>query len=104
VKGNISNSASSTENPLKVQIEYTNAKGERLTVDKEVKLELSSGNMTASGMSGGQKSSGFSSYLPYIVIIVIAGGAYVYRGKIKEMIQARKERKSGIPRPEEKKD
>ena len=104
VKGDSSNSASSTENPLKVQIEYTNAKGERLTVDKEVKLELSSGNMTASGMPGGQKSSGFSSYLPYIVIIVIAGGAYVYRGKIKEMIQARKERKSGIPKPEEKKD
>jgi hypothetical protein len=97
-------SASTSENPLKVQIEYTDAKGERLTVDKEVKLELSSGNMTASGMTGGPRSSGVSSYLPYIVIIALAGGVFVYRGKILEMIKARKERKSSIQKPEEKKD
>ena len=93
VTGNSSKSASSTVNPLKVQIEYTDAKGERLTVDKEVKLELSSGNMTASGMSGGPRSSGVSSYLPYVVIIVLAGGVFVYRGKIKEMVQAIREKK-----------
>ena len=55
--------------------------------------------MTASGMSGGPRSSGVSSYLPYIVIIALAGGVFVYRGKIMEMVKARKERKSGIPKP-----
>ncbi len=42
-------SASMDSNPLKVQIEYTDAKGERITVDKEVELEMTSGNMTAAG-------------------------------------------------------
>ena len=36
----------------KVQIEYTDAKGERITVDKEVELETTSGNMTAAGAGG----------------------------------------------------
>ncbi len=78
-------------NPLKVQIEYTDAKGERIKVDKEVKLEMDSGNMTAQGSGGsGNKSSGFGSYLSYIVIIALAGGAFVYRKKIKEKLQGRK--------------
>jgi hypothetical protein len=104
VAGENITSASRSENPLKVQIEYTDAKGERLTVGKEVKLESSSGNMTASGMSGGPRSSGIGSYMPYIVIIALAGGVFAYRGKIQEMIKARKKIKSGIPKPEEKKD
>ena len=45
-------------NPLKVQIEYTDAKGERITVDKEVKLEMTSGNMTARGAEAADKGSG----------------------------------------------
>ncbi len=102
--GENTTSASMNENPLKVQIEYTDAKGDRLTVDKEVKLELTSGNMTAQGASGGQRSSGVSSYLLYIVVIALAGGVFVYRNKIQEKIQARKEKKSGIPKSEEKKD
>jgi hypothetical protein len=81
--------------PLKVQIEYTDAKGDRLTDDKEVKLDLTSGNMTAQGTSGGSSSSGgTSSYLLYIVVVVLAGGVFVYRNKIREKIQARKEKKS----------
>jgi hypothetical protein len=94
-------SASMDSNPLKVQIEYTDAKGERITVDKEVKLETTStGNMTAQG-AGGQRSSGFGSYLLYIVLIVLAGGVFVYRKKIQEKIQARKEKKSGNKKPED---
>ncbi|WP_243685049.1 COG1361 family protein [Methanosarcina barkeri] len=78
-------------NPLKVQIEYTDAKGERITVDKEVKLEMNSGNMTVQGSGGpGNKSSGFGSYLSYIVIIALVGGAFVYRKKIQEKLMGRK--------------
>jgi hypothetical protein len=85
--------ASMDSNPLKVQIEYTDAKGERITVDKEVKLEMNSGNMTAQGSGGpGNKSSGFGSYLSYIVIIALAGGAFVYRKKIQEKLQGRKKK------------
>jgi len=84
-------STSMDSNPLKVQIEYTDAKGERIKVDKEVKLEMDSGNMTVQGSGGsGNKSSGFGSYLSYIVIIALAGGAFVYRKKIKEKLQGRK--------------
>ncbi|MDQ1251441.1 MAG: hypothetical protein QG646_520 [Euryarchaeota archaeon] len=102
--GGNATSAAMNENPLKVQIEYTDAKGDRLTVDKEVKLELTSGNMTAQGGSGRQRSSGFSSYLLYLVVIVLAGGVYVYRNKIQEKIQARKGKKSGKIKPESKMD
>ncbi|WP_292387897.1 COG1361 S-layer family protein [Methanosarcina sp. UBA5] len=74
-----------SSNPLKVQIEYTDAKGERVTVDKEVELEKTTGNMTAqgSGRSGAAgNSSGFSSYLVYIILIAVAGaGLFMYRRK-----------------------
>jgi hypothetical protein len=79
-------SASMNGNPLKVQIEYTDAKGDRLTVDKEVKLDLTSGNMTAQGGSGGPRSSGVSSYLLYVAVIVLAGGVFVFRKKIQGKI------------------
>ncbi len=93
--GGNSTSSSMNGSPLKVQIEYTDAKGDRLTVDKEVKLDLTSGNMTAQGTSGGTRSSGgTSSYLLYIAVVVLAGGLFVYRNKIREKIQARKEKKS----------
>ncbi|MGB9132127.1 MAG: hypothetical protein WCB90_05895, partial [Methanosarcina sp.] len=91
--------ASLDSNPLKVQIEYTDAKGERITVDKEVELEMTSGNMTAQGTGAPGKSSGIGSYLPYIVSIVIAGGVFVYRKKIQEKIKSRKE-KAGSKKPE----
>jgi DNA-binding transcriptional regulator YhcF (GntR family) len=63
--------------------------------------EITSGNMIAQGASRGQRSSGVSSYMLYIVVIVLGGGAFVYRKKIKEVIQARKERKSGKTKPED---
>jgi len=103
VGGNIS-SASTESDPLKVQIEYTDTKGDRLTVDKEVKLDLTSGNMTAQGEAGGPGSSGVSSYLLYIAIIALAGGGFVFRKKTQEKIQAIKAKKSGVPKPEDKKD
>ncbi len=93
--------AASVENkPLKVQIEYTDAKGERITVDKEVELEITGGSMTTPTGGPGNRS-GISSYLPYIAIIVLAGGAFVYRKKIQEKIQLMKEKKSGNKKPDE---
>ena len=96
-------SASMDSNPLKVQIEYTDAKGERITVDKEVELEMTAGNMTAAGQGGPGRSAGMSSYLLYIVIIALAGGVFVYRKKIQEKMQARREKQSGNKNPEDQK-
>jgi hypothetical protein len=86
-----SNSIGSSD-PLKVQIEYTDAKGERETVIKEVDLETTaSGNMTAQESRGpGNKSNGFGAHLSYIVILALAGGLFVYRKKIQEKLQKRK--------------
>jgi len=89
-----------TPAPLKTQIEYTDAKGQRITVDKEVELGLTGG---VSQQKDGRVSSGVSSYLLYIAVIVLAGGAFVYRKKIQEKVQARKEKKSGDKTPEEEK-
>jgi hypothetical protein len=74
--------ASMGSNPLKVQIEYTDAKGERITVDKDVVVQMSaytgSGTESRQGAQSNINSSG--SYLLYIVIIVIAGaGIFLYR-------------------------
>ena len=99
--GNLT-AASVEGNPLKVRIEYTDAKGERITVDKEVELEITGGSMTA--QAGGQgKRSGISSYLPYIAVIMLAGGVFVYRKKIQEKILVKGEKKSGDKKPEEQK-
>ncbi|WP_410509531.1 COG1361 S-layer family protein [Methanosarcina hadiensis] len=99
--GNLT-AASVENNPLKVQIEYTDAKGERITVDKEVELEITGGSMPAqTGMPGNR--GGVSSYLPYIAIIAPVAGAFVYRKKIQEKIQLMKEKKSGNKKPEEQK-
>jgi hypothetical protein len=97
-------SASLNSNPLKVQIEYTDAKGERMAVTKEVKLETTSGNMTAAGTQGGPGSSaGIGSYLPYVGLLVLAGGVFVYRRKIHEKIQIMKTKKAGYKEPEDQK-
>lgn len=76
-------SASRNSNPLKVRIEYTDAKGERLTVDKDVAVPhsgFSAGSFSGSGYRN-RSSSGFGSSLPYIaLIIVVAGvGIFLYR-------------------------
>ncbi len=99
--GNLT-AASVENNPLKVQIEYTDAKGERITVDKEVELEITGGTMTPQTGTPAN-SGGISSYLPYIAVIVLAGGAFVYRKKIQEKIRVMKEKKSGDKKPEEQK-
>jgi len=81
-EGDNTTSASMDANPLKVRIEYTDAKGERITVDKEVAVQTSSYTGFGTGGRGarGNRSSGLSSSLPYILVIVIAGaGIFLYR-------------------------
>ncbi|AKB81286.1 hypothetical protein MSBR3_0708 [Methanosarcina barkeri 3] len=99
---NASSNSIGSSDPLKVQIEYTDAKGERETVTKEVNLETTtSGNMTAAGGPGGPGNrAGVGSYLPYIGLLVLAGGIFVYRKKIHERIQARKGKQSEYKKPD----
>jgi hypothetical protein len=99
-ESNTSKGGNLTPAPLKTQIEYTDAKGQRITVDKEVELGLTGG---VSQQKDGGVSSGVSSYLLYIAVIVIAGRAFMYRKKIQEKVQAMKGKKSGDKTPEEEK-
>jgi hypothetical protein len=88
-----STDASINENPLKVQIEYTDAKGERLTVDKDVAIPSSVFGIRNFSEQRGyrNKSSGLYSSLPYIVLIVVVAGigAFLYR-KRKQSIKNQK--------------
>jgi hypothetical protein len=78
--GDNATSASMDTNPLKVRIEYTDAKGERLTVDKEVAVPASGFSTRSFSGQRGNRSSGLNTSLPYIALIVIAGaGIYLYR-------------------------
>jgi len=78
--GDNATSARTDANPLKVQIEYTDAKGERLTVDKDVVVPASGFSARSYMGQRGNRSSGLNSSLPYIALIVIAGaGIYLYR-------------------------
>jgi len=92
VAGDNASSSSMNSNPLKVQIEYTDAKGERITVDKDVAVQMSgSTGFGTGGMSGarGNRSSGLSSSLPYILGIVIVGaGIFLYRRRKQEAKKA----------------
>ena len=102
VAGDNASSVSKDTNPLKVQIEYTDARGERITVDKDVAVQMSApaGTGTESGSRATGNSSGFSSYLLYIVVLVLAGaGVFVYRKKK----QARNEKQFGDKKPEDQK-
>ena len=78
--GDNATSASMNANPLKVQIEYTDAKGERITVDKNVVVQTSASTGFGGGRgTRGNRSSGFNPSLLYIVGIVIAGaGVFLY--------------------------
>jgi hypothetical protein len=87
--------ASGHTSPLKVQIEYTDAKGERITVDKDVEIELTGYSATAGRSRQQNDSSGTGSSLLYVAVIVLAGGAFVYRKKIQERIQEKRQKKSG---------
>ncbi|WP_445475476.1 COG1361 S-layer family protein [Methanococcoides methylutens] len=76
----------SSQDGLEVIIEYTDSTGQRLSVEKNVPIELMSatGDVTAAGYgSARKKTSSTSTYLIYLVIMgFLVGGALYYR-KIK---------------------
>ncbi|MCC4771580.1 hypothetical protein FXV91_15830 [Methanosarcina sp. DH2] len=91
--------ASGATSPLKVQIEYTDAKGERITVDRDVEIEMTSAAMATGGRPGAD-SNNQGSYLPYLVVIIVAGaGVFMYRRKK----QSGNGKQSGDKKPEEQK-
>lgn len=75
----------SSQDELKVIIEYTDSTGQRLSVEKSVPIELVSatGDVSTSGYPGTRKkSSSTSSYLTYLVVLaVVVGAAMYYRKK-----------------------
>lgn len=75
---------SGSNRALKVRIEYTDAKGERLSVEKEVPVQMtvSTGTDGSTGNYGGRNNPGSSttSYTSYALIVVVAGaGVFLYR-------------------------
>jgi hypothetical protein len=73
-------SASINNHPLKAQIEYTDAEGERITVDKEVAVPFSGFDTAGSSVARDNSSSDLTSTLIFIVLILIAGaGVLLYR-------------------------
>ncbi len=83
---------------LKVQIEYTDAKGERITVLKDVQVQMTSPTGTSDGTGRGAKtstSSGISSYVYYALVIIVAGaGVFLYRRQ-KQSQKGSEENESG---------
>jgi len=72
-----STSTIKNDNPLRVRIEYTDAKGERITVDKDVIVQMSASTGAGNGESSGVR--GNSSGIPYLFVLVIAGaGLFMY--------------------------
>jgi hypothetical protein len=66
--------------PLKVLIEYTNAKGERVAFYTDVTAPTSGFNSMSVSGTEENKSNGLDSSIPYIVLIVIVGtGILLYR-------------------------
>ncbi len=82
-EGGTARAAGSGSSPsLEVQIEYTDSKGERITVLKDVQVEMTAptGVEGSTGRPGAQTSSGTSSYVYYALVIVVAGaGVFLYR-------------------------
>jgi hypothetical protein len=76
--GNSSTSTSEDNSPLKIWIEYTDAKGERIKVDKDVAVQMSAfTEFDTEGRSGARSNS---SGMIYLLVFVIAGaGVFIYR-------------------------
>ena len=75
--GNNSTSTSGDNSPLKIWIEYTDAKGERIKVDKDVAVQMSAfTEFDTEGRSGARSNS---SGMIYLLVFVIAGaGVFIY--------------------------
>jgi hypothetical protein len=85
--GDNSTFTSGDNSPLKIRIEYTDAKGERITVDKDVAVQMSS--FAEIGTEDKSRARGNSSGMPYLLVLVVAGaGAFLYRRRKQEAKKA----------------
>ncbi len=101
--GDNSTSTFGDNSPLIIRIEYTDAKGERRKVDKDVAVQMSAfTGVDTEGRSGARSNS---SGMPYMLVIVIAGtGVFMYRrrkqGKKKaEYKESKNDSNSGMLKP-----
>jgi hypothetical protein len=75
--GDNSTSTSGYNSPLKIQIEYTDVKGEGIKFDKDVAVQMSAFAGIDTGGRPGTRSN--SSGMPYMLVLVIAGaGVFTY--------------------------
>jgi hypothetical protein len=101
--GDNSTSTLGDNSPLIIRIEYTDAKGERRKVDKDVAVQMSA--FTGVDTEGRSGARGNSSGMPYMLVIVIAGtGVFMYRrrkqGKKKaEYKESENDSNSGMLKP-----
>ena len=74
-----SSSVSTNSKPLKFRIEYTDAKGQRIIVDKDVVIQTS--EFMGNYIEGGSGVKNNNSVLPYLLIllIIVGTGIYMYR-------------------------
>ena len=76
--GNNSTSTSGDNSPLKIWIEYTDAKGERIKVDKDVAVQMSAfTGVDTEGRSGARSNSSGMLYL--LVFVIAVAGVFMYR-------------------------
>ena len=74
--GSNATSTSMNKIPLKVRIEYTDAKGERIIVDKDVAVQISAFTGDYTGGRSGVKDN--SSGMPYLLVLLLIAGAGVF--------------------------
>lgn len=85
--GDNSTSTSRDKSPLKIQIEYTDAKGERIRVDKDVAVQMSAFTGAKTEGISGALSNG--SGILYVLVLVIAGTAvFMYHRRKQEKKKA----------------
>lgn len=77
-------------NNLKVMIDYTDTTGERRSVEKNVSIQFRTDTTAASGSGAGTKTSFFSSWTFYIIVIAALALGLHYRKKIAAVLQKNK--------------
>ena len=81
---NLQNLASARSNNLRVVIDYTDTTGGRRSVEKNVEIQFrpDAASQTSANMRANSQTSIFSSWIFYIILVVVAGAGWHFRKKI----------------------